>query len=194
MRRLGFWGAALLLVACAAWLVGGHITAIAQDKEAEKAEEHAYVGASACKMCHKSAKKGEQYKKWLNSPHAKAYDTLKSVQSRQLMLTLGLEGLPTEHDKCLKCHVTAHGVKPALLEKGYSIEEGVSCESCHGPASDWKKPHMRDREAAVKAGLRDPGNPEMCKTCHNPESPTYKEFVYEEKLAVIAHPNPNKKK
>ena len=31
---------------------------------------------------------------------------------------------------------------------------------------------------------------ELCVTCHNKKSPTYKEFVYEEAVKKIAHPLP----
>jgi hypothetical protein len=48
---------------------------------------------------------------------------------------------------------------------------------------------MKNRTVAMKKGLILPTE-EVCKTCHNPESPTYKPFNYAEKLAKIAHPNP----
>jgi hypothetical protein len=41
----------------------------------------------------------------------------------------------------------------------------------------------------MKNGLILPTE-EVCKTCHNEESPTYRPFNYEEKVKVIAHPDP----
>ena len=32
----------------------------------------------------------------------------------------------------------------------------------------------------------------VCKTCHNADSPTYKEFKYEEAVKKVAHPLPKK--
>jgi hypothetical protein len=51
---------------------------------------------------------------------------------------------------------------------------------------------MKNRELAMKNGMILPTE-EVCKTCHNPESPTYKPFVYAEKVAIIAHPDPTRK-
>ena len=105
---------------------------------------------------------------------------------------MGLKKPPEQEDVCLKCHVTGHGVKAELLGKKYDATEGVSCESCHGAAADWKKVHAKDPAKAATLGLIKPTDEKMCKTCHNEESPTYKPFKYAEKLAAIAHPNPKK--
>ena len=40
-------------------------------------------------------------------------------------------------------------------------------------------------------GLIEP-NEAVCKTCHNPESPTYKEFNFAEKWKMIDHSMPAK--
>ncbi|MCK4304959.1 MAG: cytochrome c family protein [Candidatus Eisenbacteria sp.] len=158
----------------------------------EKAVEHGYLGATACKICHKKETKGAQYTKWLASPHAHAYQTLLTDESKKICKKLGIKEAPEAAGKCLKCHVTAYGVKAELLGKKYDKTEGVSCESCHGPAADWKKPHMKDPETAAKLGMIKPDDEKMCMGCHNEESPTYKPFKYKEKLAAIAHPNPMK--
>ncbi|MSR83915.1 MAG: hypothetical protein EXS58_13495 [Candidatus Latescibacteria bacterium] len=108
---------------------------------------------------------------------------------------------PQKDGKCLKCHLTAYGVDAALIvkgttpeEKGFVAEEGVQCESCHGPGSLYKsRKTMKDKTAAVAAGLIIPDE-KLCKTCHNPESPSYKEFNYAEAKKKIEHPNPNKGK
>ena len=44
----------------------------------------------------------------------------------------------------------------------------------------------QDRHAV---GLVKP-TAEVCQRCHNEESPTFKEFKFEEMVAKIAHPNP----
>jgi hypothetical protein len=174
----------MTVMALAALLV---VTGVPQ---ADEEPVHSYVGADGCKMCHKSASKGDQYGKWLESKHSKAYEVLGTDAAKEAAAKAGVEGNPQEADACLQCHVTAHGVAAELLGKKYSVEQGVGCESCHGPGSDYKKKSvMEDREAAIAAGMVIP-NEETCKGCHNEKSPTFKGFKYEEAFAKIAHPYP----
>jgi hypothetical protein len=188
MRKIAWLGAALLLVAAVVWVVQ------ADGEEAKKAEEpvaHGYIGALSCKACHKSEAKGDQYGKWAESPHAHAYQSLLSEESKAIAKEMGLEVAPEEAPQCTKCHITGWDAAAELLGKKYDVAEGVSCESCHGAAADWKKPHMKDVETALTLGMIVPDEA-LCLTCHNEESPTYREFKYAEALAVIAHPNPKK--
>ena len=70
------------------------------------------------------------------------------------------------------------------------VDEGVSCESCHGPGSGYKSNAvMKDREKSIAKGLIIQDE-KLCKTCHNEESPHYKGFNYEEYLKKIIHPVP----
>jgi len=150
-----------------------------------------YVGSNKCKMCHKTEKQGKQYSIWEESAHAKAYLTLAGEETKAVAAKLEIED-PQQSDQCLICHVTALSVADSLKDKTFSIEEGVGCEACHGPGSDYKKMSiMKDREKSIAAGLLLPDEG-TCLSCHNEESPTYKEFNYEERLAQIAHPVPPK--
>ncbi|MCK4413024.1 MAG: cytochrome c family protein [Candidatus Eisenbacteria sp.] len=187
MRKIAWLGAALLLVVALVWVVQ------ANGEEAKKAEEqeHGFIGALSCKACHKSEAKGDQYGKWLASPHAHAYQSLLTDESKKIAKELGIEVAPEEAAQCLKCHVTAWDAKAELFGKKYDKIEGVSCESCHGPAADWKIAHMKDVEKAMTLGMIAPAE-ELCLSCHNDESPTFKEFKFEEAMAVVAHPNPKK--
>lgn len=156
----------------------------------EKAPVHAYVGVSKCGMCHKAEAKGNQLGHWQKSKHAQAYVALASDAAKEAAKKAGIEGDPQKSPKCLKCHVTAYGVDAKLLGEKYCIEDGVGCESCHGPGSDYMKMStMKDREMAVAAGLVVPTE-ETCVKCHNDESPTYKKFVFKEMFAKVAHPRP----
>lgn len=172
-------------------LVAYAFVGIAQSQE-EKAV-HTYTGVKKCGMCHRSEKKGDQLASWEASAHAKAFETLKSEKARQFAQERGIETPPYQTDACLKCHVTGHGQPEDLFEKGFVPEQGVQCESCHGPGGDYNKMSvMKDREASIAAGLEIPTE-ETCTRCHNEESPGFTGFVYEEYLAKIAHPNPSKK-
>jgi hypothetical protein len=154
-------------------------------------QEHNYVGAIKCKKCHKKEKRGNQYQKWLDGPHAKAYETLAKDTAKIVAKSAGIKGHPQKSDKCLKCHVTAFGVDKKYLDSTFSMEMGVQCEACHGPGSDYKKKKiMKDRDKAISLGLII-SEEELCRNCHNEESPTYKEFDFEKFKEKIAHPLPD---
>jgi hypothetical protein len=160
------------------------------------AKDHKYVGAKACGMCHKKELIGNQLAKWKESPHAKAYKTLEGDEAKKIAKEKGLSTPPNETDECLRCHATAQGLeKSQILRKPLKIQDGVQCESCHGPGSDYrKKKIMSDHDKAVAAGMWEPGkNEKVCTTCHNSESPTWdaaKGFDYAAMKKKIAHPIP----
>lgn len=155
------------------------------------AQTFKYVGAAKCKMCHNKAPKGEQYNKWSGLKHANALESLKNQKSIDYAKKNGL-GDPINEAKCLKCHSTAASIDPKL-NGGIKKEEGVSCESCHGPGSLYKSPAvMKNREVALKKGLIIPDK-ELCEGCHNSENPFHPGFDYESYLKKIAHPDPTRK-
>lgn len=173
------------------------------------AGDYSYMGVDNCKMCHKKVEKGNQFGVWSESKHATAFETLKSEESVKVAAEMGIEGSPTEAEECLTCHVTGWG-----KAKGYEVldaefvanadnaravkknnsKANVGCESCHGPGSGYKSKTtmegIRNGEIeAASVGLWA-STAEVCKTCHNEKSPTYKEFDFEKKVAEIAHPYP----
>ena len=155
-----------------------------------------YVGASKCKTCHKKELIGNQYGAWEDAKHSKAFETLKSDKAIALAKEKGISGPPSEAKECLKCHMTGHGLPAtAFKKKPLKAADGVQCESCHGPGSDYKKKKtMSDRDKSIAAGMWEPGKDEkICQKCHNDESPTWdadKGFDYEERKEEIAHPIP----
>ncbi|MBT3316529.1 cytochrome C554 [bacterium] len=154
------------------------------------AEDHTIVGEKKCSTCHKKPKYGNQTEAWAASAHAGAFETLKSDASIAIAKEKGL-GNPWEEVSCLKCHTTQGFLGAGLNEKGkYVIEEGVSCEACHGAGSDYKKKSiMKDHDKAVAAGLTDAVT-ENCVQCHNEESPTFEGFDYEAQWEEIKHALP----
>ncbi len=141
------------------------------------AQDYKYVGAAKCKMCHNKPSSGAQYSKWLEGPHANAMKSLK--------------GDDATNPKCLKCHSTAASVDKSLVLT-IKAEEGVSCESCHGPGSAYKSMSvMKNKDLSLSKGLIVP-NEAVCKKCHNEESPDFKGFDYDKYSAKIAHKNPSK--
>lgn len=156
--------------------------------------KHEFVGASKCKICHKKEEAGAQWDKWLESPHAKAFETLASPEALEIGKKVGVEN-PQESDTCLRCHVTGHGAAAELMGKKYDKADGVWCESCHGAGGDYvKKSTMEGITSGeidgATVGMMKPTK-ETCEGCHNDQSPTFKGFEYDKYLAKIAHPWPD---
>jgi hypothetical protein len=169
------------------------------------AAESKYVGFKKCKSCHKKELIGNQIAKWKEMKHSKAYESLQSADALKIAKEKGLSTPPHEAPECLKCHVTAYDVDPALIsKKPLDPADGVQCESCHGPGSAYrKKKVMADRDKAVAAGMWEPENDEkICTACHNDESPSWDPtkytladgstagFDHEQAMEEIAHPIP----
>ncbi|HUU26393.1 MAG TPA: cytochrome c family protein [archaeon] len=156
--------------------------------------KHQFVGASKCRVCHMSKKKGDQYGVWKESKHTKAYETLITEEAKKAAEKAGkADKPPQENPACLKCHVAGWDAPAEMLDTKYDKTEGVSCEACHGPGKDYSKLSvMQDKELAIQNGLIIPKK-EDCLTCHNQESPTYKPFDYDTFWPKIAHDNPETK-
>ncbi len=188
-RRFYMMCAAVLLVVVAAWSPALSAT-------------QKYIGVHNCsaQRCHGGAAQGNQFGIWQGSAHADAYKVLATDQSKEVAAKAGVDGDPQKSPKCLKCHVTAYGVSKKLISAGFKIEDGVQCESCHGAGSGYRALMLKDTakfradtkgqyNSFVKAGGVIPTEKE-CVECHNPESPTYKQFVFIDSLKKIAHPAP----
>jgi hypothetical protein len=158
----------------------------AEGKAAPAKVVHKYIGSTKCKMCH-GASTGNQYKIWADSKHAKAYEALGTQEADSVGMKLGVER-PQESDKCLVCHVTGFSAPTEAKAATFDKSEGVGCEACHGPGSDYMSMKvMKDKPTAIAAGLIVP-NEKTCVGCHNEKSPTYKTFVMADFVKKIAHP------
>jgi len=151
------------------------------------AQDFEYIGAAKCKMCHNKPETGKQYDQWKTTGHAKAFETLKTPEALKIAQAKGIAD-PSKDQSCLKCHATA--AINADLNLSITMEEGVSCETCHGPGSAYKSMAvMKSREQSLAKGLIIPDE-KLCKKCHNAESPTYKPFDFAVASKAIVHPNP----
>ncbi len=174
------------------FLAAGFVAAMFLSQSVASAAQ--YVGTKKCRMCHMSKSKGAQFSVWEGSRHAGAYQTLTSDKAKEIYAKAVPDGTgnPAESDECLACHSTGFGKAAELFAGTFDKTEGVGCEACHGPGSDYQKMIvMKDKEKAVAAGLNIPTE-ETCKGCHNEKSPTYKEFAFDTYFAKIAHPIPAK--
>ena len=159
-------------------------------EETPKVVVHKYIGTKTCGMCHNSELKGRMYDAWDTTKHATAYATLASAEAKTIAEEMGIEDAQQD-STCLRCHVTGYGL-PATDK--YSVEEGVTCEACHGPGE-----HYDDIRVMTKPDLYEQNgmivpDEELCITCHNQESPTYKEFKFKDAFKLIEHRTPERKK
>lgn len=161
----------------------------AQDKAA-----HKYVGVSMCAPCHKAEKQGKQYDIWKASKHSEAFNALATPKADSIAKAKGLKTAAKASPECLKCHTTAADANASMIAASFKQSDGVQCETCHGPGSDYKSISvMKDKEKAIAAGLtifKD--DPKLCTKCHNSDSPTFKEFKYDEMWGKIKHSIPKK--
>jgi hypothetical protein len=136
------------------------------------------VGPEECAECHV-----EEFSAWQESHHQLGSQMLtRDPEAAKIAKALGIRRIKNEA-RCTSCHFTVQSDDGA--DKAVA---GVSCESCHGPASDWMTlhddfgasgappadetaEHRRGRYARCDAaGMRRPGNTyalsAACYGCH----------------------------
>jgi len=125
-----------------------------------------YVGARVCGTCHAGPGMGNQYSLWLLAKHSAAYAALGSPEAKPIARLSGIPGEPQEAPACLGCHATAFDAEEWEKDPTFRIEDGIQCERCHGPGSEYMAEDvMRDPEASREAGLKFVTTTE-CRKCH----------------------------
>ena len=190
--------------ACAITLCHLLVPAQAAAEEAERT----FIGNRQCKLCHNKPAEGAQWTVWTKTEHRQAFKVLSSEKALEVGKKLGLEKLPSESASCLKCHVTGYNEKTHAVPAKLKMQEGIQCESCHGPASA----HMeggkalrmkKDTTIDISKTIARPGV-KTCVKCHNAENPTWDParytlengettgFDFAQAYAKIKHTNPKK--
>jgi hypothetical protein len=151
--------------------VAGFSSAIGAEIEPNK-----FVGAETCATsgCHGAADpKRFQFQYWKHAdPHSKAFSTLNTARSARMAEDLKL-GDAAKSLQCTACHAPFHDLPASLMSRPLTAMESVSCESCHGAASNWQRAHTRpdySHAQRVVAGMRDLQNlyirANSCVACH----------------------------
>jgi hypothetical protein len=147
---------------------------------ADASAGYKYVGPGSCSAsaCHGGIQPRDttkvlqnEYSTWIvQDRHSRAYTVLTQPLALRMAKILKI-GDPTKAQKCLVCH--ALSVPPQERGIQFDISEGVSCESCHGPAEKWLGPHVEANAKhadMVNLGLVDNKDlairSEKCLTCH----------------------------
>ena len=136
------------------------------------------VTAEACAKCHAG-----EVAVWKQTPHFQTFEQLhRNPRAKQISKLMGQRSVK-RGNVCIGCHYTtqADGDRNRVVS-------GVSCESCHGAASDWmalhndyggptatkeseSAVHRKSRiDASIQAGMRNPSNiylvAQSCLQCH----------------------------
>jgi len=165
-------------------LVSSLICSLAGAQSREKTRTNApvagkYVGPGTCSAtaCHGGVQPRSltlvlqnEYSTWVTKDaHFKALHSLDNAVAQRMGRILGIDN-PATSPKCLACHALA--VPPELKLREFDVE-GVSCESCHGPASGWLESHMLKgwtHEKSIALGMLDlrdaTRRSEKCLSCH----------------------------
>ena len=146
---------------------------------------HQTLGTVTCasSLCHGSVKLWKdsnvlqnEYLTWSRiDKHARAYNILLNQRSQRIAQNLGLKQPAHETKICLDCH--AHVIPEERRGERFKITDGVTCESCHGPAEKWVKTHVAPGDSATAqhaANIDDGMYPtsdavaraKLCMSCH----------------------------
>jgi Cytochrome c554 and c-prime len=103
--------------------------------------------------------------------HSRAFLTLQNADSKKIASNLGI-GDPAKETLCLKCHST-YVQDGAPKSDTFRLEDGVSCEACHGAAEGYLKSHAvtgTTHADNIANGLTDLSNintrATLCLSCH----------------------------
>jgi YVTN family beta-propeller protein len=125
-----------------------------------------YLGARACGACHTGITMGDGYSLWLYSKHSQSYALLAKPEAKKIAQVSGLRQEPQQAPICLGCHATAFNAEGWEKDDDFRTEDGVQCEACHGPGSEYATEEvMRTPAASRKAGLLMPTEQD-CMSCH----------------------------
>jgi len=110
------------------------------------------------------------------------YDDPAAYEKIAQLAGVGAGNMLKGNQRCASCHSTVISGKESR-----EVEDGVSCESCHGPGSDYKDPHSEKPggyEKALKLGMLELKNldarAKTCVRCH---------YITDQKLVAAGHPN-----
>ena len=187
MRRwLSLLTLGLMSIPLVLWWQGMPLNAIGQEelpapRRAPDSPQYRGAGSCAAAACHNShivnANAASEFAIWSSQDrHAKAYEVLFEERSTLIQKHLRSKAPAHEEQRCLNCHVTPNLDPSFISEARYFKTDGVSCESCHGPAGKWLGVHhlpawqKLSSDAKKIQGMSDTqslvGRAQVCVRCH----------------------------
>jgi hypothetical protein len=194
-RGAGLWAAIAAFAALLALAIAAFVLAPPARSQGENAARYTGVASCAGSTCHGRMEgdgavvRQDELMKWQEpstpgGAHSRAWAVLSNNRSQFIARNLGI-GDPATAQMCIGCHATAGAVAAKGAMRGsVPTEDGVGCESCHGPAGGWIASHyagvgsnanpdaeMRDKHLAnLSAGLKKLEDPVVragvCVDCH----------------------------
>jgi hypothetical protein len=151
-----------------------------------------YTGTERCRVCHEAARAGAQFKTWLASAHARAFTSLGSDSAKRYLAASNIA-----IDSCLSCH-TMLGRAPQNDAERALDAEGIGCERCHGPGSNYDTYEIMSHRASFTANGGVVGSLKDCYQCHAASVKTnaihcpfqYNDFNADSAWLRIRHPLP----
>jgi hypothetical protein len=149
------------------------------------------LGVESCQGCHQQPSELYREKRttdfvsltefavWSrDDKHAQAYKLLETDLGQRICKALQIDLQDgTSSQQCLSCH--ADWRKGTSRPKPFDVRQGVTCEACHGPASNWANPTLHQQEEwrrvspdekFKKHGMIDIRDPitraRVCNSCH----------------------------
>ena len=114
-RRGHLFGALFAILVCVSSSVGA---------------EPFFQGIKPCESCHAA-----ELDVWERTVHAKSYKTVhKSDEAAELLSAVGTAKSMKRDPLCISCHYSLRQKSASAKPRA---KKGPSCESCHGPSSDW---------------------------------------------------------
>ncbi len=153
--------------------------------------KYATLGPSGCGVGQNNCHAAEN--KQMIDKHKNSVDDIADNEDARKYAELsgiGVANFLKGTSRCMECHGTIITGK-----EGKEVEEGVSCESCHGPGSGYKDAHAEGPKGApatvrpgytksLPLGLRDLKTPEVladaCVRCH---------LITDQKIVAAGHPD-----
>ncbi len=152
------------------------------------ASAHGVLSASTCQKCH-----GDQNAWWFNDRHYTSIDPFfdQSPKNVQIARFYGIS--PSRMTRgtslCMDCHGTV-----VTGQESREVNDGVSCQSCHGGAEKFLEPHQEGDKAlgrqrpgylqALQLGMRELKEPatraQLCTGCH---------YITDPRLISSGHPS-----
>lgn len=148
---------------------------------------HATLPVTACQKCH-----GDENAWWFDDRHFASADPFldRGVKQVKIARLYGLspKQMARGDSICMDCHGSF-----ATGRQRNPVQDGVSCQSCHGPAADYLEVHQEGEKSlgrerpgfkkAVQNGMRDFWQREVrlrnCASCH---------YVTDPRLISSGHP------
>lgn len=157
----------------------------AQEPPLPQYDGRQHLGVVNCSgsTCHGAARKPfdssvmmNEYLTWTKEDsHANAYNVLLNDESKRIARNLGLKEDAKDAAICLDCH--AHNVPKEKRGPRFQLNEGVTCEACHGGSEKWLGPHYVEGQVNqvshtdnLALGLYPTEDPKarakLCLSCH----------------------------